>query len=67
MVGAELAFVARVERLCRAAGVPARLSELGLRADRLDWLAANSGGASMRGNPRQLSTEDVREILAAMA
>jgi len=59
-------FVQRIERLCREAGVPRRLSELGVTADQLDWLAENSGGASMRGNPVQLTTEDLRSLLAAM-
>lgn len=60
------AFVDRVERMCRDAGVPRRLADLGLRPERVDWLAANSGGASMRGNPRELSADELRGILAAM-
>lgn len=59
-------FVQRIERLCLESGVPRRLSELGVTADQLDWLAGNSGGASMRGNPVQLSTEELRGLLAAM-
>ena len=59
------AFVARIERLCREAGVPQRLSELGLKAERISWLAENSGGASMRGNPRELDTQTLRGILQA--
>ena len=59
------AFVARIERLCREAGVPQRLSELGLPADRISWLAENSRGASLRGNPRELDTETLRGILQA--
>ncbi|NCY02574.1 MAG: alcohol dehydrogenase, partial [Planctomycetia bacterium] len=46
-------------------GVPGRLSALGVRADQLDWLAANSGGASMRGNPVELGPAALRDILAA--
>lgn len=61
------AFVARVERLCDVAEVPRRLTDLGLRPDRIDWLAANSGGASMRGNPCDVSVEALRDILTAMA
>ena len=59
-------FVHRIERLCRHAGVPSRLSELGVGADQLDWLAENSGGASMRGNPVQLPTAELRTLLASM-
>ena len=60
------AFVERIERLCLESGAPRRLSELGVTADQIDWLADNSGGASMRGNPVQLATEDLRGLLAAM-
>jgi alcohol dehydrogenase len=60
------AFVDRIERLCLAAGVPRRLSELGVARDQLDWLAENSGGASMRGNPVQLPAAELRSLLATM-
>jgi alcohol dehydrogenase class IV len=60
------AFVDRIERLCLGAGVPRRLSELGVAADQLDWLAENSGGTSMRGNPVQLSAAELRVLLASM-
>ena len=59
------AFVARIEQLCGEAGVTQRLSALGLAADRITWLAENSRGASMRGNPRELDAETLREILTA--
>ena len=61
------AFVARIERLCREAGGPQRLSEAGVAADRIDWLAENSGGMSMRGNPVHLGVAELRSVLAAMA
>ena len=60
------AFVLRIQRLCADAGVPQRLSELGVSADHLDWLAGNSGGASMRGNPVQLPTAELSTLLASM-
>ena len=59
------AFVRRIAGLCAEAGVPGRLSDLGVRADQLDWLAAHSGGASMRGNPVELGPAALRDILAA--
>lgn len=59
-------FVARIERLCREAGVPERLAELGLARDRIAWLADNSGGASMRGNPVELDPARLRPILDAV-
>jgi alcohol dehydrogenase class IV len=60
------AFVQRIERLCLESGVPRRLSELGVTVDQIDWLAEHSVGASMRGNPVQLATEELRGLLAAM-
>ncbi len=60
------AFVGRIERLCREAGVPERLAELGLARDRIAWLADNSGGASMRGNPVELNPARLRPILDAV-
>jgi len=60
------AFMERIERLCLASGVPRRLSELGVKADQIDWLAEHSGGASMRGNPVTLTPAELRGVLAAM-
>jgi alcohol dehydrogenase class IV len=60
------AFVARIEGLCAVAGTPRRLAEVGLARDRLDWLAENSGGASMRGNPVALDAAALRPILEAV-
>jgi lipoic acid synthetase len=60
------AFVRRIERLCVESGVPRRLSELGVTVDQIDWLAEHSGGASMRGNPVQLATDELRRLLSAM-
>jgi alcohol dehydrogenase class IV len=58
-------FLVRIEGLCRTAGVPLRLRDLGLARDRVAWLAENSGGASMRGNPRELDAAALRTILEA--
>jgi alcohol dehydrogenase len=60
------AFVRRIERLCRAAGVPQRLADVGLARDRITWLAENSGGASMRGNPVELDPARLRPIFDAV-
>lgn len=61
------AFVARIDRLSAgvsaAAGLPRRLSETGLDRTRIGWLAANSGGSSMRGNPRELDPATLEAIL----
>jgi alcohol dehydrogenase class IV len=56
-------FVERVIELCRFAGTPTRLSEFGLKRNRIPWVAEHSGGNSMRGNPVQLSlTELVQQL-----
>lgn len=57
------AFVQRIERLCTVAGIPRRLSEVGLARGRIRWLAENSGGASMRGNPVSLDPAALFPIL----
>ena len=56
----------RVEGLCRQAGIPRTLSELGLPRDRLGWLAEHSGGNSMRGNPLQLAPDELRAALESI-
>ena len=57
------AFVGRIDALCDLAGTPRRLSDVGLDRERIGWLAENSGGASMRGNPVELTPHMLREIL----
>ena len=57
------AFVARIEGLCAVAGTPRRLADVGLARDRLGWLAENSTGASMRGNPVALESAALRGVL----
>ena len=57
------AFVVRIERLCDTAGTPRRLAEVGLARERVGWLAANSGGASLRGNPVEVSPDALEEVL----
>ena len=60
---AAAAFVARIEALCGVAGLPRRLSEVGLSQERIGWLAENSGGASLRGNPVEIDPETLVGIL----
>jgi len=61
------AFVERIEALCAVAGTPRRLADVGLAPDRLEWLANNSGGASMLGNPLALDATELQAILAAVS
>lgn len=62
-VSAAKAFVARMISLCAEAGLPRRLSDVGLDRSRLRWLAENSGGTSMRGNPVELSSAALEAVL----
>jgi len=59
-------LIERVDQLCGQAGIPRSLAALGLSRDRLGWLAENSGGNSMRGNPVQLATADLRGLLESV-
>lgn len=63
---AAAALLTRIQQLCLEAGVPQRLSAVGLRPERLNWLAENSGGSSLRGNPVEIDSASLREILAAI-
>lgn len=60
-------FVARIGGLCAevsvAAGLPRRLADTGLARARIGWLAANSGGSSMRGNPVELDAAALERVL----
>lgn len=60
---AATAFVARITDLCAKAGLPRRLADVGLDRSRLRWLAENSGGTSMRGNPVELSADALEAVL----
>ncbi len=60
------AFLTRVEQLCDAVAVPRRLSALGVTSSMLPWLAENSGGNSMRGNPVEVTPAMLLPILESM-
>jgi len=60
------ALIAHVESICDDVGVPRRLSDLGVTADKIPALVASSRGSSMSGNPRELSDEDLTGILEGM-
>ena len=60
------AFIARIEGICRAVGIPERLGALNVRAEQIPELVRQSRGNSMSGNPRELSDGELTEILAKM-
>lgn len=53
--------------LFRRIGIPATLQELGLPADRIDWVAEQSLGIArlMQNNPRPMTGQDMRRLLHA--
>ena len=59
-------LIERIVELCRLAGTPTRLSEFGLKRERLSWLAKHSGGNSMKGNPTQLTTAELASVLESV-
>ena len=59
-------FLDRIERLCDAVGGPRRLSAVGVEPSMITWLAENSGGNSMRGNPVEMTAESLTPVLEAM-
>jgi alcohol dehydrogenase class IV len=59
-------FIARIEALCRAVNIPARLSQIGVRPEQIPSLATSSRGSSMSGNPRQLTDDELSGLLSQM-
>jgi alcohol dehydrogenase class IV len=57
------AFLEEIERLCDRVGVPRRLSQVGVTPAQIPALVKSSRGASMSGNPRELSDAELTEIL----
>ena len=56
-------FIDRIERLCREVQIPARLRDVGVRQDQLPLLVPGSRGNSMSCNPRDVSDEELRNLL----
>jgi len=57
-------LIDRIEGLCRTVGVPAQLGEVGVRPEQIGTIAAESlESSSMKGNPRELSLEQLTAIL----
>lgn len=59
-------LIDEVEKLCDTVGVPRRLSEVGVRREHIPAIVASSRGSSMKGNPRDVSDEEITQILEAM-
>ncbi|MDR0609906.1 MAG: iron-containing alcohol dehydrogenase [Planctomycetaceae bacterium] len=60
-------LISNVEEICRLLGVPQRLSDLGINSSMIPDLARDSKGTSMSGNPRELSDQEIEEVLRSIA
>jgi alcohol dehydrogenase class IV len=56
-------LIRETEALCEAVGLPRRLSELGVLHRQIPAVVRDSRGSSMSGNPRDLSDEELTQIL----
>jgi alcohol dehydrogenase class IV len=59
-------FIDRIEQICRAVGIPERLSALNVRAEQIPALVAESRGNSMSGNPGELPNDELSRLLNDM-
>jgi alcohol dehydrogenase class IV len=60
------AFLERIQSLNDQLGIPRRLSALGVRREQVLELAESSQGNSMAGNPRDVSEDELVELLEEM-
>jgi alcohol dehydrogenase class IV len=56
-------FIESVEAICREIGIPARLRDIGVNREQILDLVVSSHGNSLSGNPRDLSDDELREML----
>jgi len=56
-------LIDEITQLCRRVGVPERLSDVGVTREQLPAIARDSFGSSMKGNPVELSEQQVLELL----
>jgi alcohol dehydrogenase class IV len=56
-------FIQRIEDLCREIRIPARLRDIGVLREQIPALVTGSRGNSMSGNPRDLSDQELNDIL----
>lgn len=58
--------MARIDTLLSDLKIPRRLSEIGVKREQIPAIVRESRGNSMSGNPRELSDEELTQILEAM-
>jgi alcohol dehydrogenase class IV len=59
-------FIAYIETLAGRIGVPSRLSQIGVLPNQIPALVQGSHGNSLDGNPREVSDEELRQLLEEM-
>jgi len=60
------ALIDAVEELCEDIGIPSRLRDIGVQREQIPALVQSSHGNSLSGNPRDLSDDELRELLDAL-
>lgn len=60
------AFIQRIESLCDEIRIPRSLKELGVRPDQVPAIVTGSRGNSMHGNPRDVSDDELTQIVARL-
>ncbi|MEO1996195.1 MAG: iron-containing alcohol dehydrogenase, partial [Planctomycetaceae bacterium] len=60
------ACVQSIHELCRTVGIPQTLTEIGVVREQLPALVASSRGNSMHGNPREMSDEELSDLLESL-
>ncbi|MBN2473351.1 MAG: iron-containing alcohol dehydrogenase [Pirellulales bacterium] len=56
-------LIERIEQLCDRVGVPRRLGEVGVKREQIPALVRDSRGSSMSGNPRELTDQELTQLL----
>lgn len=59
-------LIEHIEKLCRAVDIPTRLRDLGVRQEQIPDLVTGSQGNSLSGNPRDVSLDELRELLESL-
>lgn len=59
-------FIERIENLCRSVGIPSRLRDVGVTPNQIPELVRGSRGNSMSGNPRDVSDDELKQLLEAL-
>jgi alcohol dehydrogenase class IV len=60
---AAAAFIAEITAICRRIKIPERLGKLGVRREQIPAIVKSSRGSSMSGNPRDVSDDELTQLL----